>query len=178
MGIPAYMSLMFLRKAILDDVPLLQFWDGKPHVRAAGGDDDWFDWPAELAVDPPWREMLIAEHEGRSIGVIQIIDPAEEESRYWGPVEPDLRPIDIWIGEERDLGRGLGTQMMSLALARCFSPPAVRAVLIDPLMDNLRAQNFYRRMGFEDVGRRTFDRDECPVMRINRRSWGETRQFY
>ena len=56
---------MHLRKATLDDVELLQYWDTKPHVIASTGEDDWFDWPAELASDPTWREMLISEAEGQ-----------------------------------------------------------------------------------------------------------------
>ncbi len=47
-----YMRLMHLRKAALDDVEQLQYWDSKPHVVASTGDDDWFDWPVELARDP------------------------------------------------------------------------------------------------------------------------------
>jgi len=34
---------------------------------------------------------------------------------------PNLRAVDIWIGEEGDLGRGHGTIIMRLALARCFA---------------------------------------------------------
>jgi aminoglycoside 6'-N-acetyltransferase len=37
--------------------------------------------------------------------MIQIIDPAQEETHYWGDVEAELRAIDIWIGEESDLDR-------------------------------------------------------------------------
>ena len=44
-----------------------------------------------------------------------------------------------WIGEAADLGRGYGTQMMRLALDRCFAPPEVSAVIIDPLASNTRA---------------------------------------
>mgnify|MGYP003467119708 CR=1 FL=1 len=36
---------------------------------------------------------------------MQIIDPALEESHYWGDIGPDLRAIDIWIGSPGDLGR-------------------------------------------------------------------------
>ncbi len=61
----------------------------------------------------------MAEVDGRPIGFVQVIDPAREESHYWGDVPVDLRAIDIWIGEEADLGKGCGTQMMQLALARC-----------------------------------------------------------
>ncbi len=73
---------MKLQNATFDDVELLHYWDTRPHVFEAGGDDDWFDWPKELASDPPWREMLISEQNGRPIGVVQIIDPAEEEAHY------------------------------------------------------------------------------------------------
>ena len=166
-----YIKAMHLRKATLADVDLLRYWDDKPHVRASTGDDDWWDWPAELATDPDWREILIAEAEGRPIGVLQIIDPAEEETHYWGDTGPGFRAIDIWIGEETDLGRGLGTQMMTLALDRCFAPQEVTAVLIDPLLRNTRAQNFYKKMGFEAVGPRIFEKDECLVMRLDRARW-------
>jgi RimJ/RimL family protein N-acetyltransferase len=55
-----------------------------------------------------------------------------------------MRAIDIWIGEESDLGRGYGTEMMRLALDRCFADQAVKAVLLDPLTRNTRAHRFYR----------------------------------
>ncbi|WP_308737902.1 GNAT family N-acetyltransferase [Nostoc sp. 'Peltigera membranacea cyanobiont' N6] len=90
---------------------------------------------------------MIAQINGRPIGFVQIIDPAREESRYWGDVAPDLRAIDIWIGEETDLGKGYGTKMMQLALNRCFADPRVTTVLIDPLASNTRAHRFYERLG-------------------------------
>lgn len=157
-----------LRSATLADLSLLQYWGTKPHVIAAGGEDDWYDWPAELAVDPNWREFLIAELDGRPIGMIEIIDPAEEETHYWGEVGLGLRAIDIWIGEQDDLGRGYGTQMMQLAIERCFADPSVTAIVIDPLASNTRAIRFYQRLGFRPVERRTFQRDECLVHRLDR----------
>lgn len=157
-----------LRSATLADLCLLQYWDTKPHVIAAGGDDDWYDWPAELAEDPEWRDFLIAELDGRPIGMIEIIDPAEEQTHYWGDIGPGLRAIDIWIGEEDDLGRGYGTQMMRLAIERCFADPSVTAIVIDPLTSNTRAIRFYQRLGFRPVERRTFQRDECLVHRLDR----------
>ena len=159
---------MILRPATPSDLELLRYWDSKPHVIAAGGDDDGYDWEAELRRDPPWRELLIAEDQGRPIGLVQIIDPAEEETRYWGAVEANLRAIDIWIGEESDLGRGHGTRMMELALARCFAEPSVKAVLLDPLASNSAAHRFYERLGFRKVERRRFGPDDCYVYRLDR----------
>lgn len=170
--------MIHLRRAEPGDVALLKYWDEKPHVIAATGNDctahdadDRFDWSFEIARDLPWRKFLIGEDEGRPVGVIQIIDPAEEETYYWGECEPDLKAIDIWIGEESDLGQGFGSQMMRLALKHCFSGPQVKAVLIDPMAWNVRAHRFYERHGFRFVERRMFGPDDCHVMRISRADW-------
>lgn len=159
---------MILRLATLDDLPLLRDWDEKPHVIRASGDDDCYDWAVELPRTVPWREFLIAVVDGRAIGCIQIIDPAEEETHYWGSCEPNLRAIDTWIGEQRDLGQGHGTRMMGLAIDRCFSDPAVQAILLDPLVSNTGAIRFYERLGFRRIGRQTFGRDDCYVYRLDR----------
>lgn len=164
---------MRLRAATPGDLALLRHWDEQPHVIAADPNDDW-GWETELARTPPGRELLIAELDGRPVGFMQIIDPAIEESRYWGDVPPGLRAIDIWIGEAADLGKGHGTQMMQLALARCFRNPAVHAVLIDPLAANVRAHRFYERLGFEFVERRRFGADDCFVYRLERERYCAT----
>ena len=158
---------MKLRPATPDDAALLRHWDEQPHVLASDPNDDW-DWENELARAPDWREQLVAELDGRRVGFIQIIDPAREETRYWGDPAPDLRAIDIWIGAADDLGRGYGTTMMRLALARCFAVPAVRAVLVDPLASNVRSHRFYERLGFRFAERRRFGADDCFVYRLDR----------
>jgi|GEM_PF-41845 len=158
---------IILREATMDDLALLQHWDTQPHNIAADPNDDW-NWAEELPRQPAWREQLIAELDGRPIGFIQIIDPAEEESHYWGEVPPNLRAIDIWIGEAQDLGQGYGTVMMQLALARCFAYPEVQAALTDPLETNTKAHRFYERMGFRLIEKRTFGEDDCLVYRLDR----------
>jgi aminoglycoside 6'-N-acetyltransferase len=161
-----------LRPAAPADLELLRRWDERPHVIASDPNDDW-GWEQELGRSPDWREQLIAEVDGRPVGFVQIIDPAREETRYWGGVEPDLRAIDLWIGEEPDLGKGYGTTMMALALERCFAEPSVAAVLIDPLAANTRAHRFYERLGFRFVERRRFGKDECFVYRLDRADYAK-----
>lgn len=156
---------MRFRPATMADVALLRHWDRQPHVVAADPNDDW-DWETELSRSPKWREQLVAEIDGRPIGFVQIIDPAAEDSHYWGDCGPGLRAIDIWIGEAADLGCGHGTRMMRGAIDRCFADPSVTAILIDPLVTNTGARRFYARLGFEFVENRHFGADHCAVYRL------------
>jgi aminoglycoside 6'-N-acetyltransferase len=154
----------------IDDVAWLVRWDDDPDVAAAigGRSADWYDWPAELARDVPWRELLIAEEDGRPIGFLQLADAREEESHYWGDIEPGTWALDIWIGSPDDRGRGLGAEAMALALDRVFDRHGADTVVIDPLVTNRRAIAFYERLGFERVGVREFGDDACLVMRLPR----------
>lgn len=167
---------MNLRPATSADLNLLQHWDEQPHIIASDPNSDW-GWELELERNPDWREQLIAEIEGRPIGFIQIIDPAREDSHYWGDTPANLRAIDIWIGEETDLGKGYGTQMMRIAIARCFTDPSVTAILIDPLASNTRAHRFYERLGFQFLEHRRFGEDDCSVYCLQRADWQPITDF-
>jgi aminoglycoside 6'-N-acetyltransferase len=64
--------------------------------------------------------------------------------------------------------KGYGSEMMRLALRRCFADPAVEAVLIDPLATNTAAHRFYERLGFRFTERRQFGEDDTFVYRLRR----------
>lgn len=158
-----------LRPATIKDLELLKYWDTKQHVIDCDPDDDW-NWQVELNHNPKWREQLIAEINKEPIGIIQIIDPYEEETHYWGNVEQNKRAIDIWIGEEENLGKGYGTIMMRLAIERCFDNPDISGILIDPLKSNTNAHRFYERLGFEFLKERRFDDTVCYVYELKKKT--------
>ena len=167
-----------LRPATLADVPTLQRWDKDPGVIACTTDDptadtafDHIDWPAEIGASSDGAFYLIAEEEGRAVGAMQICDPHLEPTHYWGTCAPNLRAVDIWIGDPADRNRGLGAEMMRQASEQCFAAPEVTAIIIDPLASNTDAHRFYERLGFEFVERRFFGEDDCFVMRLERRMW-------
>ncbi len=159
-------SIVKLRISTIEDLATLERWDIEPHVIESDPNDDW-NWSVELKRFSNWREQLMAEVDGQPIGFIQIIDPKEEETHYWGDCEENLRAIDIWIGEKEFLGKGFGTQMMNLAIERCFSNSNVKAIVIDPLDSNKQAIKFYEKFGFRFVENRFFGQDYCYVMRLN-----------
>ena len=160
-----------MRPATIADWELLRQWDEQEHVIASNPNDDWA-WEVELGRFPEWRSSWSPKRTG---GRLASSDnrPEAEKSHYWGNVSANLSAIDIWIGREADLGRGYGTKMMKLALARCFDEASVSAVLADPLASNTRAHRFYARFGFRFLERRRFGDDECCVYRLDR---SETRR--
>lgn len=156
-----------LRPATINDLELLRYWDTQQHVIDCDPDGGW-NWEIELHQHPTWREQLIAELNEAPIAMVQIIDPYLEETQYWGTVEKTKRAIDIWIGEEENLNKGYGTQIMKLAIERCFSDPKVDGILIDPLKSNTKAHRFYERLGFEFLEERTFAESVCYVYELKR----------
>jgi aminoglycoside 6'-N-acetyltransferase len=174
----AAMSEVTLRPATTDDAALLGRWDREPHVIAATSDDPDEEkafgdiyWPNELAMQDEFYQYFIAELDGQPIGAMQIIDPHNETTHYWGEIEPNLRALDIWIGPRDALGKGYGEQMMRIAFRKCFADPSVTAIVIDPLNSNARAHKFYQRLGFKPVGRQTFGEDDCLVHKLTRADW-------
>ena len=59
--------------------------------------------------------------------------------------------------------------MMELAIERCFTDKSVDGILIDPLKSNIKAQKFYRRLGFEFIEEREFDGTACIVYELKRK---------
>ncbi|GAB08803.1 hypothetical protein GOARA_021_00400 [Gordonia araii NBRC 100433] len=167
-----------LRPARVEDVPQLRAWDREPHVIACTTDDpaattafDGIDWVDEIESASDVSYHLIAEVGGRPIGAMQVIDPQREPTHYWGDVGPNLRAVDIWIGETDALNHGYGTQMMTQVIDEAFADPAIEAIIIDPLNSNTDAHRFYQRLGFRPVGRQVFDGDDCLVHRLDRDDW-------
>ncbi|MBC7472323.1 MAG: GNAT family N-acetyltransferase [candidate division SR1 bacterium] len=161
-----------LRLATISDLPLIKYWDKKPYIIFASGEDadvvnnDWID--KQLRNPSKFVQVYIAELDSREIGMVQVCDPANEETHYWSKIGQGLRAIDIWLGEENDLGKGYGTTVMNLIIAKCFEDSSVKAIIIDPLVINNRAIRFYKRLGFKFVENKYFEKDYCAVYRLDR----------
>lgn len=173
---------LVLRAATHADIPTPLRWDADPTVIASGSDDpnavtawgednDWAE-NIDLYERDVW-EYWIAEIDGRPIGCMQLCDPHFEPTHYWGEIEPNLRALDIWIGEPDARGKGHGEMMMRLGIIAAFEDPAVTAIVIDPLASNTRAHTFYQRLGFVPVERRMFGEDDCLVHKLTREQWSK-----
>jgi aminoglycoside 6'-N-acetyltransferase len=181
------MSRITLRTATHADIPTLEKWDTDPTVISSstdnpdasvafGEENSWVE-NIDLHQDGVW-EHWIAELDGKPIGAMQMCDPHLEPTHYWGDISPNLRALDIWIGEPDARGQGFGAEMMRQGIERSFADPNVTAIIIDPLNSNTRALKFYQRIGFKPSHRQAFNdgQDDCLVHNLTRADWLARRQ--
>ena len=120
-----------------------------------------WDWGQELATDPDWRDLVIAEVADKPIGIMQIIDPAEEETHYSGDLDRrgSLYRPRIWGSDDGARAANVLRRIRSgCGLDRSFGGQYPRT-------------QFYERFGIRRIERRRFGTDNCFVYRLDRKDW-------
>jgi aminoglycoside 6'-N-acetyltransferase len=154
-----------------DDLTLVRAWLEREHVRR------WWRDPIEEAIDKRRRgieegrtdQYLIVE--GRPAGLIQTYLVAD--SPDWEAIvgaEPGLAGVDLLIGEEELVGRGVGPQVLK-AFARevVFARPETNACVATVEEPNRRSWRAFEKAGFRHV--RDVEEDGLPhrLLRLDRR---------
>jgi RimJ/RimL family protein N-acetyltransferase len=131
-----------------DDLPLVEEWLNRPHVRRWWRDDlaeSLAEYRAALEGREPTDHYLIVV-EGRAVGMIQtylVSDyPDWEEVVHVGL---DVAGVDLLIGEEELIGRGLGPEIL-VAFTR--DHVVVSSVVATVEEDNRRSWRAFEKAGF------------------------------
>jgi aminoglycoside 6'-N-acetyltransferase-1b len=138
------------------DLPLLFEWLNRPHVI------EWWDGPPSLIEVrekylPRVCSASISPHlvflDGAPVGFIQSY-VAMEQGEGWRPGEgdPGVVGIDQFLADAADLGKGLGTEMVTQFVRLLFQNPEVTSIETDPAPGNLRAIRCYEKVGFRKRG--------------------------
>jgi len=150
--------------------PLLLKWLQIPHVKA------WWDqdvqWTPELienkygsylkgfkrfelqscVIEKPIHAFLIR-FDDKEIGYIQYYNahdfPSEQGYELEG-LPASLASLDVFIGEEEFLGKGLGSRIMKQFLSE-YVDPYYEACFVDPDTTNIRAIRTYEKAGFKKI---------------------------
>ena len=155
-----------------DDLPLLRDWLGREHVRR------WWRDPIDEAIDKRRQgietgrtEQYLILFEGRPAGLIQTYLVADYPD--WEAIvgaEPGLAGVDLLIGEEDLVGRGLGPEVLQ-AFARelVFARRETNACVATVEESNRRSWRAFEKAGFRHV--RDVDEDGVPhrLLRLDRR---------
>lgn len=115
--------------------------------------------PATFAAQIAAGEWFVHRVDGAVRGALRLLwaDP-----RFWGPRPDDAGYVHGLVIDRDHAGQGLGVRLLDWAGTR--TREAGRAFLrLDCAADNEQLRSYYRRLGFEDRGRRRVG-DWSPVM--------------
>ena len=146
--------------------PLLLKWLETPHVKA------WWDqdvqWTWELIrkrfetyvqgykilknINKPMHSFIIC-RDGKEIGYIQFYnayDFPREQGYVIEGLPKNMASLDLFIGEENEVGKGLGPLLLTQFLKEHIDPVYV-ACFVDPDTANVQAIRAYEKAGFKAV---------------------------
>jgi aminoglycoside 6'-N-acetyltransferase len=134
-----------------DHRAMLRQWLMSDHARAWWGETE-----EELrliyAVEDGEHEPFIACVDGEPVAYVQAWWPTRHDNIPWQRgMTSTTRGIDITIGEARNLGKGLGTEIIKAFAEKLFMEGTTR-LIIDPDASNARAIAAYRKVGFAPFG--------------------------
>jgi aminoglycoside 6'-N-acetyltransferase len=155
-----------------DDLPLLREWLGREHVRRWWRDHGRSLQHAEDALAGRDRtRYFVIVLDGRPVGMIQTYLLRDEPE--WAALVgegPDGAGVDLLIGEEDAVGRGVGPQVLEqFAREIVFARPETTALVATVEEPNRRSWRAFEKAGFRHV--RDVEEDGLPhrLMRLERR---------
>jgi len=143
------------RPMVADDLPLLHEWLQRPHVRRWWGEPRTLEGVVEHyqpAIDgrEP-TDHYLALLDGRPVGMVQtyLVADYPPHAELMGVDGRDTAGLDILIGDEALVGRGLGTEILRRFIDDIvFSSPETISCVADPDERNLASIRAFEKAGF------------------------------
>ena len=138
--------------------PLLRGWLNSEHLRHWWGDPETeFGIIVDMVEGRDGGHPFLFFCDKRAVGYIQYWHIGAHQTMLWTKdnpwllqLEPETVGVDIAIGNEDDLARGLGTAALK-RFARMLRGMGHHAIIIDPDRENHRAIRAYEKAGFLPV---------------------------
>jgi aminoglycoside 6'-N-acetyltransferase len=132
-------------------IDLLRRWLSVPYVSR------WYPQPQEhldWAVNPPiGGDCAIIAVSNVPVGYVrwQAVSREVLDSVGLEEIPENSIDIDILIGEENYIGRGIGVQALRILCSRLRSETSAPLLGLSPSIHNHAAQRAYRKVGFRDL---------------------------
>jgi RimJ/RimL family protein N-acetyltransferase len=163
------------RKLAPDDLSLVFDWRRREHVRAWWSgiealEDAERKYLPRIEGDEPTAVYLIL-LAGKPIGLIQTYLVADYRDEWPIDVEPGVAGVDLFIGEEELVGRGLGPRILQEFVDEVvFANPSTIACVAGPDVRNHASIRAFEKAGFVRAGIVDVPGGEAPelLLRLDR----------
>ncbi|MGG3521729.1 GNAT family N-acetyltransferase [Bacillus pseudomycoides] len=148
-----------IRYVIEDDVNTISKWLTNPEVLQYYEGRDNPQSPEQVRThfihDPKSAEKrCLVEHAEEPIGYIQIYPIDSEWKELYGYKEAqNIWGMDQFIGEPTYWNRGIGTELVQVAITYITDELGAEAIAMDPRVSNERAIRCYEKCGFQKIKR-------------------------
>jgi RimJ/RimL family protein N-acetyltransferase len=146
------------RRLRVDDLSLLHKWLNEPFVKEWYGRDEASDIDSLVKKYNPRIEgkeptdCYIVYYENSLFGFIQTykISDYPDYSLQLNISTEGIAGVDLFIGEQMFVGKGLGSRMLRKFLKEIvFVRGEISACIVDPELKNIRAIKSYEKVGFK-----------------------------
>ncbi len=150
--------MITFRPATLEDLTLLEAWMQEPHWRKWwGAADKEIGYIRDMLDRKDSTRPFIFQEDGMDKGYIQVWKIEDVRGTEWEEKEPwvgmvpvEAVGVDLSIGREVDLEKGIGTRALKAFVAKLYAE-GCRSIVIDPAPENARAIRAYHKAGFEEI---------------------------
>lgn len=132
------------------DIPLIQDWLNKEHIRKWFGDpQEWYNEICDCEGKFSWIVHFIVEYNDEPIGFCQYYDCSKTGKGYAWDNEPiGTFGIDYLIGNEQFLGRGLGNKIVKRLNEIVIDKETPTQIIADPIKENIASIKVLENNGF------------------------------
>lgn len=162
---------MFFKSLNVDHIALLISWLQRPHITPFWQEtNNLAELEEKFLIKLPHQSVyaFIIEHNNKPIGYIQYYEATKVGEGWWPDEKPNNYGIDLMIGEEKYLNKGLGPQIIKEFIEFLKSRHTnVDSIIIDPEPTNTRAIRAFEKAGFQKEKLMQTPNGEALLMRMN-----------
>lgn len=151
------MTEQIIFKTLIEEhLSLLGKWLNEPHVNEFWQEtNDSLKLKHKFIDESPKRGVnsFIIYYNQTPIGYIQSYKADRVGQGWWPGIDPHTYGIDLFIGEHKMIGKGIGTQIIKEFIKTlCEKNPSIKKIIIDPEPNNLRMIHICEKLGFSNKG--------------------------
>ena len=162
---------LYFQTVQAEHLPFLLHWQKDKKANASAQRLLQRDWETYSFKQESWNRLLLVMYTRKPIGLIEIIDPQQEESHYWGIMPKDQRAINFYLAETTHRHAEFQAPLLHLALWQCFKEDGVNTVWSEPPTDDYAALQLFEHLGFKPVDERKVEGKIHQIFQIQRADW-------